>query len=196
MAYRIPADAPVSLLREPLYTVASADDIEFDPFQVLDNPMGPYEIGEPLGMNLKEWLGARGRGTYTQNGDTATIDIEFAGLVPDAVYTMWCFVMDLPPEFEARPQACGANDGSENTFISDEHGEMSVQMSIDAILFPSDTQVAGLALAWHSDGQTHGNDPGPFGTTTFTQLGAIVAPPADDTAADTTRSRRNIPIGA
>ena len=41
MAYRIAADAPISMLREPLYTVANADDITFDPFQVSDNPMGP-----------------------------------------------------------------------------------------------------------------------------------------------------------
>ena len=112
MAYRIAPDAPVSMLRESLYGVANADDITFDPFQISDNPMGPFEIGEPLNMTMKEWLAARGAGTYTLAADTATIDLDFVGLVPEGVYTLWCFEMTLPPDFEARPAACGAEDGS------------------------------------------------------------------------------------
>lgn len=179
MAYRIPLDTPLSMLSEPLYTVANADDITFDPFQVSDNPLGPYEIGEPLNMTMKEWLAARGEGTYTLNGDTATVDLEFVGLVPDGVYTLWCFELTFPPEFEARPAACGADDGSENTFIANEHGEMSIQMSFPALSFPTETGISGLAIAWHSDGQTYGAEPGPFGTKTFTHLGAVLVPPTE-----------------
>lgn len=133
-------------------------------------------MGEPLGMTMKQWLVARGGGTYTVEGDTATVDFMFYGLVPDGVYTLWCSTLNPPPDFDVLNEPCGAADGSENTFVADEHGEMAIQMSFPAMPLPTETEVPVLAIAWHADGQTYGADSGPFAVTTFTHLHIPVIP--------------------
>ena len=176
MAYRVTPDSPLSILDEMIYGLAEADDFVFDPFQLYDNPVGPYEIGEPLDMMMKEWLAARGVGTYTVDGDTATVDFAFYGLVPDGVYTLWCSTLTPPPDFNVLNEPCGAEDGTENIFTADAHGELSIQMSFPALPLPTETEIPVLAIAWHADGQTYGADPGPFSTGTFTHLHIPVIP--------------------
>jgi len=176
MAYRLTPDSPLSALSEPIYGLVDAEDFVFDPFQLYENPVGPYEIGAPLGMTMKEWLAARGSGTYTVEDEMATVDFEFFSLVPNGVYTLWCSTVIEPPDFNVINEPCGAEDGSENVFSANEHGEMSIQMSFPAMPLPTETEVPVLAIAWHADGQTYGADPGAFSTATFTQLHIAVIP--------------------
>lgn len=176
---KIPPDAPLTTLEQPIYTIANPDDFVFDPFQLFDNPVGPFEAGEPLGMSLRDYLGARGWGTYTVTGDMATVDLSFDRLVPNGLYTLWCSTLTIPPEFNIVDRPCGAEDGSENTFAADEHGEMQVHMSFPALDLPTETTRSVIAIAWHSDGETYGDHPGDFGTVSFVPLRALLIPPTE-----------------
>lgn len=175
---KVTPESPMSELRKPIYTLASAEDFVFDPFRLYDNPLGPFEAGEPLGMTLGDYLAARGSGTYTVVGDMATVDLSFDRLVPNGVYTLWCSTLTIPPDFEIVDRPCGAEDGSENTFYANEHGEMQAQMSFPALALPTETTRSVIALAWHSDGETYGEHPGDFGTASFVPLRALLIPPA------------------
>ena len=176
-AYKITADSPLSELGKPIYTMANPEEFAFDPFQLLENPLGPLEAGEPLNMTMGDYLAARGSGTYTVEGDMATVDLSFDRLVPNGVYTMWCSTLHRPPNFEVIDKPCGEQDGSENTFMSDEHGEMQIEMSFPALDLPTETTLSVIAIAWHSDGQTYGEHPGDFGSVSFVPLRALVIPP-------------------
>ena len=177
--YKFTPEAPLATLDQPVYTLANAEDFAFDPFQLLENPVGPFEAGAALDMSLREYLAARGSGTYTVEGDMATIDISFDRLVPNGVYTLWCSTLTIPPEFNIVDRPCGAQDGSENTFIADEYGTMQVQMSFPALELPTETNRSVIGLAWHSDGETYGEHPGDFGTVTFVPLRALLIPPSN-----------------
>ena len=174
--YRATPDAPMAALENPLYTMAAAEEFVFDPFQLSDNPLGPFEAGEPLGMTMRDYLAARGSGTYTLDGEMATVDLSFDRLVPNGVYTLWCSTLTIPPDFSIVDRPCGAEDGSENLFFADEHGEMQVSMSFPALDFPTETTRSVIALAWHSDGETYGDHPGDFGAVTFVPLRALLLP--------------------
>ena len=178
--YKVTPDSPLSLLDQPLYVMANASDFTFDPFQLFDNPVGPFEAGEPVGMTMRDYLAARGSGTYTIDGDLATVDLWFDRLVPNGVYTLWCSTLHRPPEFEVIDEACGADDGSKNSFVADEHGELQINMSFPALAMPTETTLSVIAIAWHSDGQTYGNHPGDFGTVTFVPLRALLIPPPSE----------------
>jgi hypothetical protein len=174
---RVTPDAPISMLEQPIYTMASAEDFVFDPFQLSDNPLGPFEAGDSLDMTLRDYLGARGSGTYIVDGDMATVDLSFDRLMPNGVYTLWCSTLNRPPEFEVIDKPCGADDGSENTFTSDEYGELQIQMSFPALDLPTETSLSIIAIAWHSDGQTYGEYTGDFGRASFVPLRALLIPP-------------------
>jgi hypothetical protein len=176
MAVRITPDSPISMLSLPTYSLANVDDFVFDPFQLEEGSLGPWEAGDTMGVTMLEWLSARGSGTYTVSGDTASVDLSFVGLMPDGLYTLWCSRLSLPPNFAIENRPCGAADGSENTFTTDERGDLHIQMSFPALLPSNDTEVSVLGMAWHADGKTYGSDPGPFGKGTYTQLHAVVAP--------------------
>ena len=177
--YKVTPESPLSVLDQPLYTMANPDDFVFDPFQLFDNPLGPFEAGAPLGLTMRDYLSARGSGTYTVDGDTATLDLWFDRLVPEGVYTLWCSTLHRPPNFEVIDEPCHAEDGSDNTFIADEHGELQIQMSMPALAMPTETTLSIIAIAWHADGETYGEHPGDFGTVTFVPLRALLIPPSD-----------------
>lgn len=133
--------------------------------------LGPWPRGIPLGFTLQAWVSAEGRGTYTVQGDQAQLDLEFANLVPNAVYTMWCNTATLIPEYNVTSEApCGVPDGSENTFITDADG--NGRISVSTMILPpfSDEYVFNLAAAYHSDGQTYGERAGEFGKNVHVQL--------------------------
>lgn len=177
--YRVTPGAPISQLEAPIYTMSeeAAADFVFDPFQLSDNPLGPFDAGEPLNMTMRDYLGARGSGTYTVTDDMATIDLSFDRLMPNGVYTLWCSTLNRPPEFSVEDRPCGAPDGSEANFVADEHGELDVEMTFPALDLPTETTVSVIAIAWHSDGETYGEHTGDFGRVTFVPLRALVIPP-------------------
>lgn len=93
MVHRVALDDVESMMDEPLFGAT-----EIPPFEPLNlTPTETYGKGMDLGLTLGEWLGASAEGTYSCDNGMASIDIQFAGLVPDAVYTMWNFIDAEPP---------------------------------------------------------------------------------------------------
>ena len=150
-------------LSQPIY--ASYDPVPHDPM----NPeaAGPYPKGPELPLTLGEWFGATGAGTYSCVDGTAEIDVSFTGLVPDGVYTMWhWFNADPPTEpFKAGFDIpVGSRDGSGSVFIADAEGNVRFERTMKPCLqLTGEHLMAGLAAAWHSDGQTYGVHPGGMG---------------------------------
>lgn len=147
---------------------------ESPPFQPMNlSPTESYGKGLDLGMTFGEWLSAAGTGTYSCDDGTANITIAFAGLAPDAVYTMWNFLDAEPPTdpWQGILYPLGARDGSDATFRSDADGNATYEASFQPCLEMSGTQtLTGLAAAWHPDGKTHGASPGKLGVDAFAQL--------------------------
>lgn len=160
----------------PLY--ASAQPVPHNPFD--EGAEGPYRKGRPLGLTLGDWFGADGTVTYTCVDGAGTMDVELTGLVPNGVYTMWHFFMAMPP---TRPfigtydLPVGDRNGTQSVFHADRSGRASFRREFQPCLQLSGEHLAaGLAVAWHSDGETWGVEPGPFGTGTHVQLYAFLPP--------------------
>ena len=136
-----------------------------DPF----NPeaIGPYKKGAALGMTLGQWLKHAGTGTYTCEAGVGSLDLQFSGLVPNGVYTMWHAFMAIPPPVPftgTLDLPLGARDGSESEFIADENGRSSFKHTFQPCLQMSDTWTTSmLAINYHSDDNTYGGHPGQFG---------------------------------
>jgi len=141
----------------------------FDPEAV-----GPYRKGASLGFSLADWLGANGSGTYSCVDGVGTIDVTFDGLVPNGVYTMWHFFMAAPPTdpfIGTYDLPFGKRDGNDSVFTADAEGHVRFQKTTAPCLQLSGEQLmAGLAIAWHSDGETYGAEPGDFGKVSHVQL--------------------------
>ncbi|MEM7248683.1 MAG: hypothetical protein AAF533_25350 [Acidobacteriota bacterium] len=165
-------------MRAPLYKTAVM--VPHDPFD--PKAVGPHPKGEPLGMTLGEWLAHRGTGTYTHRDGEGTLALEFTGLVPNGVYTMWHAFMALPPTTPfsgTLDLPLGARDGSESVFVADAQGNARFDHSFRPGLQMSDTwTTAMLAINYHSDGKTYGGLPGDFGLNAHVPL-FVMLPPRD-----------------
>ena len=151
---------------------AAADAVKHNPFDTATD--GPHAKGADLGITLGEWLLAEGTATVTCDGEQGSLRAEFTGLVPDGVYTMWHYFMVLPPTepfVGTYDLPVGARDGSEAGFVADASGRAIYDVSISPCLQVSgETLASGIAIAWHSDGETHGVEPGAFGKNAHVQL--------------------------
>lgn len=169
MVHRVAADSVDDMKSAKVFGAT-----ESPPFQPMNlTPTEQYEKGIDLGMTLEDWLSASGEGTYSCADGTANIEIVFAGLAPDAVYTMWNFIDAEPPTdpWQGILYALGARDGSDATFESDGEGNATYSASFQPCLETAGTQtMTGLAAAWHPDGKTHGASPGKLGVDAFAQL--------------------------
>jgi len=159
---------------------ASTTAQTYDPFKVGDNPLGPFEKGESLGFTLGEWLSASGAGTYTVDGDTAKLEASFENLVPDSVYTIWCSRITFPPEPEFVDEPCGAADGSENTFNSDEDGNADYSVELEPLELSTEETATIITIAYHSDGETYGESAGDFGFNSHVQIFYLMPPSEDE----------------
>jgi hypothetical protein len=167
------ADAPVYRAAQPVHHA---------PFSPRKN--GPYPKGASLGMSLGDWLSATGKVRYTCSSGAGRIEGVFRRLVPKGTYTMWYFraakahmgcaecpyaTIDFP---------VGAKDGSQSAFVADVRGTGWIDVAFKPCLKPSDDQLtAALAIAYHSDGNTHGPSPGEMGHTSHVQLFAVLPGP-------------------
>lgn len=166
-------------LSQPLFKAAHAvDHNPFDPRAV-----GPYPKGEPLGMTLGQWLAQSGGGTYSCSDGVGTLDLEFRGLVPRGVYTMWHAFIALPatePFTGTLDLPLGARDGSESVFQADDDGVARFKRSFSPCLEMSgDWTTSMLALNYHSNGKTYRADPGQFGLHAHIPL-FVMLPRADE----------------
>lgn len=166
--YRVTADDKD--LSVPVFAATKA--IHHNPFNPDTN--GPYAKGADLSVTLGEWLGASGKGTYECHGDTSTISLEFDNLIPNGVYTMWHFFMPIPasqPFTGTIDLPYGPRDGSQSVFNADADGSATFENSTDSCLqLSGEHLMAGLAIAYHSDGKTYGGHPGDFSLNSHVQM--------------------------
>lgn len=154
----------------PLFAPATA--VPHTPLQV-DN-VGPWPRGKSLEITLGDWFAAKGSGTYTCENGKGVVDLTFENLVPDGVYTVWHDFAIWPPTdpflgFYDTP--LGSRDGSQNVFVTDENGSAQFVREITPCLQLTGEQlISELAIAWHSDGKTHGPFAGEFSTQTHVHL--------------------------
>jgi hypothetical protein len=144
--------------------------------------IGPYPAGSPLDFTLGEWLSASGTATLTCNNGNGSLRAEFQNLVPDGLYTMWNFFAGQQlAKFHTYDLPVGAPDGSEAAFKADEKGHAIYEVSFAPCLQGTTPQLmAGLAIAYHSDGMTHGYEPGPMGNKSHVQLFTAIPPVAGE----------------
>ena len=107
---------------------------------------------------------------YVQQGAKAEIDLQFDNMVKNGVYTLWCVTISMPTFEVTSEKPCGAPDGSENSFIADDTGHADIQMTTDAFPPSTDEVIYEIAVAYHSDGQTHGVTVGEYGRNAHVQL--------------------------
>ncbi|MBW4709021.1 hypothetical protein KX928_14620 [Roseobacter sp. YSTF-M11] len=159
-----------SNLNAPLF--AAAKPQPHDP----GNPaaVGPFKKGAKLDLTLGDWLSASGIGHYHVEDGAGHLTVEFEGLVPNGVYTLWHFFMvngETDPFIGTFDLPVGAFDGSQSVFVADAEGSATFDQSFDTALQLSGEQLtAGLAVNWHSDGMTYGVMPGDFGESAHIQL--------------------------
>jgi len=168
-------DQDATLLSRGVFSAAEA--VEHDPFKLGKEPLGPFAKGESLSTTLGEWLAATAEGTYSVADGEATIDLTMNNLVPSGVYTVWCSRIKLPPEPVITDTPCGNPDGSENVVTASEDGSASYSATSSPLEESTALEVAVIALAYHSDGQTYGSDPGAFGKDTHVQVFWIMPAP-------------------
>lgn len=165
-------------MNAPLYAAATA--LPHEPFDADAN--GPFPKGAPLGLTLGEWYGAEGDGVYTCEGGAARLRIEFTGLVPDGVYTLWHYFMAWPPTepfIGTYDLPVGSRDGAQSIFLADQNGSAVFDQSFKPCLqLTGEHLAAGLAVNWHSDGKTYGVEAGDFAKNAHIQLYAGLPPRA------------------
>jgi hypothetical protein len=134
-------------------------------------------------MKLSKWLSAKGTATYVCDAGWGKLNASFENLVPNATYTMWHFFMSAPPTVPFNGTLdvpLGNRDGSQSVFKTDAKGRAVLDITFEHCLQMSDSQLmSGLAIAYHSDGQTYGGSPGPFGKASHVQLFSML-PNVDD----------------
>jgi hypothetical protein len=161
-------------MSSPLYT--SAKYVAHDPF----NPenLGPYPMGQSLGLTVGEWLKHTGQGTYSYEDGVGELKLAFKGLIPNGVYTMWHAFMPANPPIPftgTLDLPLGAADGSESVFIANADGTAEFVHAFRPGLEMSDVwTMAILAINYHSDGKTYGGHPGSFGDKSHIPLFAIL----------------------
>lgn len=174
-AYRIPFGAESS--DEPLFAAAAATD--HNPGDMDD--LGPFVKGAPLGFTQAEWLAGTGTITVACEDGSGAVSASFERLVPNGVYTLWLSYIITPVTVPFRDVVVplGATDGSQNVFTADDQGNASVSVPVESCLPFSIPQLAtAVALAYHSDGRSHGIHPGDFGLNSHVQLISFM-PPAE-----------------
>lgn len=163
-----------SYMNAPLYTTATTTP--HNPFDAATNPTvnGPYQKGYTLNLTLEEWLAATGTGSYECVDGQGNVALEFSGLVPNGVYTLWYSFLPMPPTQPftgSLDLPLGARDGSQSVISSNADGTASYEATVTPCLQMSGEQAATMiALAYHSDGKTYGSFPGGFGLNSHIQL--------------------------
>ncbi len=163
----LPADRDFSV---PLYAAAAPQrHMPFDATAV-----GPFPKGAALDLTLGDWFGATGEGSYTCEAGEGHLQIDFAGLVPDGVYTLWQYFVAWPPTepfIGTYDLPVGSRDGAQSVFVADADGAARFDQTFHPCLqLTGEHLAAGLAVNWHSDGKTYGVEPGAFALNAHIQL--------------------------
>ncbi len=137
-------------------SVSAQDDEEMTDFVVL---LATAMDGIPEDIEEEDWFYATVT-AFMDMGESGTDTITLIGedLVPEGLYTAWWVNTD--PEMSMGPAA-----GVEGSFTTDEEGFVEYSFEV-----PSDNDYQLLVIAYHADGQTHGESPGEMGVETFSHL--------------------------
>ena len=169
----LPADASKSeVLNKKIF--ATARETAHDPFQLGSNPLGPYKKGKALNRTLRQWLAATGSGTYTVMGEEAELMLSFRNLVPNGLYTVWCSRLTFPPHVKVVDKPCGSAGGKENVFMADMNGNGRFNLKLKPLPMSTEETATVIALAYHSDGKSHGANPGDFGLNSHVQIFSLL----------------------
>lgn len=124
--------------------------------------------GIPDGFTEQQWMQARGNVKITDvSNDSYTIKLQARGLVPHGLYTVW-WMKEERGENVAGP----AGGLPYNDVRADANGNLTTVISI-----PKNNDYEMMAMAYHSDDQTHGNNPGENGVNSFGHLmGEFIKP--------------------
>lgn len=172
---------------------ASSQMVPHDPFKLGSNPLGPYPKGKALGFSLEQWLAATGTGTYLVDGNQAELNLTLEKLVPNGTYTVWCSRLTFPPNPKVVDRPCGAADGTENTFTSDASGNGKFDLKLPPLEESTKETASVIALAYHSDKKTHGDNPGDFGLNSHVQLFFLV-PGAESAMVSASPAATAVPV--
>lgn len=175
--FRVTKDDYSNYLDEMVYRTAAP--VEHAPMDM--DKVGPYDAGQPLDFTLGNWLSATGSASYECEEGTGEFSAAFDNLVPNGLYTMWIFFAGQSmAEFKTFDLPMGAADGSESLFTADPKGHAEYNVSLAACLQGTGSQLlAGLAIAYHSDGATHGYEPGPMGNKSHVHLFTVLPSDSD-----------------
>ena len=166
--YRVEANEAKDYQENEIY--ATTKTTMHDPFKQNPDSLGPFEKGESLGMKLKDWSAASGEGNYSLSGGNAQLKMTMSGLVPDGVYSVICSRFTLPPAFTYNHKPCGAENGSESSFIADENGNAEFNLKLKPLNETKDGEMNLIAVVYHSDKETHQAEIGDFGVNAHIQL--------------------------
>ena len=147
-----------------------------DPYQGASQTGSPLPKGEELGFTLREWLAARGGGSYIVDGTDAELQLAFAKLVPLGRYSLWCLRVRQPLQNVLSERACGAADGSQNTLKADARGEATFRLKLKALPETAADTDTVLQLEYDRDVPTEDGDLGGYGLDEHVQLHALVQP--------------------
>ncbi|MFL5344894.1 MAG: hypothetical protein ACJ8AT_08870 [Hyalangium sp.] len=117
----------------------------------------PSRAGSAKPITLKQWLRARGTARLHCAGrDETTIEMEFAGLVPRGLYSVWQVLVGSQGPV---PLPLG---GVPNVVVTDEcgRGTFSAQLNFCPLsLLPGEVPLAIIEVVYHSDGALYGAVP-------------------------------------
>ncbi|MBV7331209.1 hypothetical protein KFU94_23825 [Chloroflexi bacterium TSY] len=71
----------------------AADDLGHYPFELGENPLGPFPKGEALGFTLGEWLAAKGSGTYMLFHSILDLFLNLQVHLPNRGRSAWGFLL-------------------------------------------------------------------------------------------------------
>lgn len=119
------------------------------------------ESGVPEGFTEDQWMEAEATASVveTRNG-TDTVELEASGMVPNGVYTIWWVGHGTDNS------AMGPGGGvPANELTADASGNAKTTLTVE-----SGSGYRQMVVAYHADGQTHGETPGEMGKQTFAHL--------------------------
>jgi hypothetical protein len=126
--------------------------------------------GTPEGIDEEAWLAANAIAFFDMAEDgTDTVTVVATNLVPEGLYTFW-WVNNME---DMANMSMGPAGGAEaNAFTADEDGNATF-----SVVVASENDYQTLVVAYHADGETHGEMPGEMGVQTFSHLmGAFPGP--------------------
>lgn len=144
------------------------------------DPRTPIIAPDGHHVSWGEWADVEGRAAVKCINDGSHVVVHLSGLIPNGQYTCWNVAFD-PPGFDGTLNNAftfgplGLQDGSENGFVANIHGEaeitgitppgpMSIIQKRDFDGCFTDEVEFHVAVAYHIDGLNHGPTPGPVCT--------------------------------